>query len=235
MQGVLGPAGGAEAVAQGVVGGRLRRRSPRRGRLDHGADVGLGLVEFLQAGQALGLGQLRLALAGRALGAALISLSSSAIASAWSPLLGRRRLPRRTAARSALWGSFASSAIVFSTAGVVPLLELEPRQDSRAPRRRGGCWGSALTKASSRATASAALPGSARARSAAHVGLALNGGLLDERLRRGLAGRLLVEVGRLGELARRLPRLGQRHARRLAVVADRGDLVGRHVMVLRRA
>ena len=65
-EGVLGPAGGVQAVSQGVVGGRLRGDVLRRDRLDDGADLGLGLGELFQAGEALGPGEPGLALADRA-------------------------------------------------------------------------------------------------------------------------------------------------------------------------
>ena len=164
-QRVLGLAGGAEAVAEGVVGGRLGLVVLGGGGLDDGTDVGLGLGELLGGDQALGLGQPRLALAERAFGRRPGSgWSYSAIALSWSPFLSKS-LARRTAARSALWGSFAMSAIVFSTAAKSPFWSWSRvRLSSAATTWRP--FGYALTTASSSVTASAARLGSPSASSA---------------------------------------------------------------------
>ena len=64
------------------------------------------------------------------------------------------------------------------------------------------------------------------------LGLVELRGLQDERFVLRLGRGLLVQLGRLGQRTSRLARLRQDHARGLAVVADRVDLVGRHRLVL---
>ena len=63
-QGVLGTIGRAEAVSQGVVGGRLGRNLLGWGRQDHLTHEDLGILELLHANQAFGFPQSRLAQGG---------------------------------------------------------------------------------------------------------------------------------------------------------------------------